>query len=196
MAGPFNNKQAVLSLHFTGAALPYGAVTTFGFRDQNDAAIDGAAIIDDIATAAEALHQLISAGDVWLDHVELKVGPVDSGPTHSAAVNVEGEQGDHPDSPNVAYLFRKRVSGMSGKYGGRSYYPGVSEGNTTAGGSVAPAAVTSYQSAMDNFLLALETVDLIPVVFSTDPDPSGVARDVVAVTLQPKVATQRRRLRR
>lgn len=196
MAGPPLASTAVLSWHFTGAAVPRGAVTTLGFihfgwdsQDWQDFAV---AISDE----CKDLHQLVAVNDCILSRVELKQGPVDTGPTFSVGLQTEGSQGVAADAPNVAYMVNKHVAGLSGRFAGRMFYPGVSEGNTTTGGVVGPAAVSQINSALEIFYDAAVLLGGQPCVFGAPGTPGAAGREVTALTVDPLVATQRRRLRR
>lgn len=109
--------------------------------------------------------------------------------------------------PNVAMLVRKNtVHGRSGK-NGRMYIPNVAETKVDAGGIIESAFRTAWQTNVNAFRLALESVATSPGtsvwrvvhVHKTDRDDpstwSWSSSDVDTVSVDSIVATQRRRLR-
>lgn len=100
---------------------------------------------------------------------------------------------------NTAYLVHKRtsVAGRSGR--GRLYIPGVQEGNVSTVGRVADATVSAWNVALQTFLEDVKVTGIIDELVILHSTPGAYALDTPAVitslTMDPVVATQRRRLR-
>lgn len=107
--------------------------------------------------------------------------------SHQGDVTADGA------SPQVAYLVRK-TTGLAGReHRGRMYWPGCDEQSITASGAIAPTALTNLQTNADDFLAALLAADHPMILLHTD---IGTPVDtVVSLKVDPKCATQRRRLR-
>ncbi len=104
---------------------------------------------------------------------------------------------------NCAYLVHKRTAAPGRRGRGRLFIPGVPEGLTDARGLISAAQVTGMQTAL-NLLLARYSGDgTTPlgkwmVVLHTIADlavPGPPPNRVTALTCDPTIATQRRRLR-
>jgi hypothetical protein len=134
-------------------------------------------------------------GGYWidLDSADGPTGHVDvpSGAPTAGAIN----QASCP--PQVTYLGRWPVTAARGTRNGRSYLPGVEEGQVGDDGNVFPDRVAAVTVAMTNFLGVAEATWLAPLVIvhrvgsapaSTSPVTTGFC--------EVPVATQRRRLRR
>lgn len=193
MAGPPSGDYAQLSFLMSGIALPNGAVVTLGLK--TDAPPWGVDDLNLIKTFSTALHQEMSHMNVRLDTLELKVGPNDTGPTFSTSVGVAGNGTGSAAPPNTCSLTRKQVAGVSNRFAGRMFYPGVVEAQVDDAGIVSPTLMGFYQTALTTFLTSMNDAGFHPVVFSTKPEFS-TPHTVVALTAQNRVATQRRRLRR
>lgn len=95
--------------------------------------------------------------------------------------------------PQVAFLFQKR-SGLAGRTNrGRMYVPAASEAEIDSGGTLSSALITNAQGGANNFLADLAASSIPMVILHTNPAETPTA--VSALTLSPKVATQRRRVR-
>lgn len=96
-------------------------------------------------------------------------------------------------SPQVAVLVRK-LTGLAGReFRGRMYLPGPSENAVTASGFLAATNLAAYQTAADNYLAALLS-NAHPMILLHD-NPATAVNTVTSLSVDPKVATQRRRLR-
>lgn len=116
-----------------------------------------------------------------------------------------------PPPPNVATLVTKVISGAGRtRRNGRMYLWIGNEGSILDAGTWDPAALATWQAALDTFLA--DTTDavlggvagsqhMVTVSWPRDPDGSipgdavGVVNEVVDLVAQSQVATQRRRLR-
>lgn len=120
-----------------------------------------------------------------------------------------GTAGAAPPPQNCAMLVRRGTAGFGRKNKGRFYLPfyGESETQVSAAGDLSPAAIAVYQPALDGFLSGVESslncdIYLLHGYRVTDPGPPPVYGPpaeapalITSLTLQPKIATQRRRLR-
>ena len=76
---------------------------------------------------------------------------------------------------------------------------GLGEAAVTAVGGLSGAAVTEWNTELEEFRTALITSFLEPVLLHSKPDPGDPALDPDEITtflMQPLIATQRNRLRR
>lgn len=184
---------AQCNLRFIGEAVPLGAEVTFGV-----------ALGDPEPTPAAAG---LAVGSAWvsnilpyqstlciLSQVRVKFGPNDTGPFAEVAFANAGASTGDAVSPQVSVLAEKTTlfGGRQGR--GRMYIPGFPEAAIDSGGDLELANVTAMNDALADFLAALATADLAMSLLhgSGATPPYGV----VALTVDPQVATQRRRNRR
>ena len=177
---------------FSSGFLPYGAVTTYGIGDIG--------LFPDLNALASDLY------DAFQDHVmgnlsssvnhdtcRVKAGPNETGPVGEfTGVEVGGAGGTFA-SPNLAYLVEKHTA-LGGRKGrGRMFLPGVTEGGIGGSGDLDLTVLGDFTTNLANWLDALGGVGVEPVVLHSDetaPTP------ITAFVIDPKVATQRNRLRR
>jgi hypothetical protein len=99
--------------------------------------------------------------------------------------------------PNNALLVTKEV-GFSGRKG-RVFLPCLTEAEVDDAGILVPANAVTYQTqatALFNAITSLETGIIFNAIRSITSDPSNpVARPVTSFSVEPLIATQRRRLR-
>lgn len=169
--------------------LPFGAATTHGFTTPVG---DLTAVTDAITAFADALAFKLITG-IQIPSVTWKVGPEATGPSVEIAVNAVGSESGSPATPNTAYLVNLPVVGMSGRFGGKFFLPGVAEGSVNGDGGLVGAFQTSLQSAVVDAYNAMATVSSQPFVF---PANGGDPHEVDAVLVNTRAATQRRRMRR
>lgn len=99
-------------------------------------------------------------------------------------------------TPNVAILWNKTTALGGRRNRGRAFIPPYApgEGSVDSLGVINSGVVTATQALYDTFFAALVTAEFTPVLFHQSapftPTP------ITAFTMQPLVATQRRRLRR
>lgn len=146
----------------------------------------------------------------------------EDGPTGSGQAGNGGTS--FPDSgnvaaagipPNSAVLMTKAVPSQRGRRNGRTYWCGVPESDTssTSGQSLTGGALTTWQTAADDFLASMNqdgdatTYDsrmCVVHILTRGPDTpegnpgpplTGDSRDVAEVPVDALLATQRRRLR-
>lgn len=100
---------------------------------------------------------------------------------------------------NTCYLITKNSAQVGRKHRGRMYLPGPDEEDVGSAGIIGDLAADALQAATEAFLVdfvAVAGVDYAailhaPVEGGPDPDPD----EIISLTFQTKVATQRRRLR-
>lgn len=192
MAGPPTSGYARALFVFSGDDVPLGAATSIGLEAPPTGFDD--AIAQSVLDAYVDNMLGLSTAGVTLDELRLKVGPEASGPTIVIASGDSGEQAAAAAPPNVSNLVRLGVENVSNRFGGRMFVPGVNEGQVDGAGLWSSAYLSDGQLKVNGFLsdLVLQA-GCAPVVFSSTGAPP---RLVTTGTLDPRVATQRRRLRR
>lgn len=189
MAGPPTSEYAQVTLIFSGSNVPTGAACTFGGTE-----VDGSPTLF-LETLEGMFGTFIGEASVTtctINEIRYKIGPEQSGPTYVRATNLAGDQGTDPVAPNTALLIRKHVPGKSARFSGRVFWPGVSDTDLNPGGTLTGAAITRLQDACDDLWSSMSNAGFVPRVFSEGSNPEPVSDFV----LQPRVASQRRRLRR
>jgi hypothetical protein len=179
---------------FTCTGLPREATSSIG--------------IQTTATTAEDFQtQLAALGNAFFDDL----GPDLSDSWHLARVDGElGQAGDPiivtaifgsqfgnagaSTSPQVALLIEKRSAVGGRKNRGRMYIPGIPEAGVSPAGNLETgyaAAVTSDVADLFGDLVTVDGVDNLVIFHGTSLTPTHIS----SLTLDPQVATQRRRLR-
>lgn len=185
---------AQVNLKFTGTNTPTGAEVTFGvnYLDgltplQVAEAVDGAVGDSSIMSPC--------ASQTALTTISVKFGPNATGPSVDLTTSHTGANGDS-ETPNVTWLIKKSTA-LGGRAGrGRMYWPGVVEEETGVDGVIIPSDVTAFQTAADLFFDELAANDVPMVLLHGEGSPISEPTLVTALTVDPRVATQRRRLRR
>ncbi|HKZ21565.1 MAG TPA: hypothetical protein VJQ57_15850 [Acidimicrobiia bacterium] len=113
-----------------------------------------------------------------------------------AATPVGGTRNDTADPPNTSVLVKKVTALVGRKHQGRMYLPAPRADGTNDGGLLTAAEAGIFQTAVDDWLGVIQSAAYFgaPVIlhqFEADGDPTVIEAFVV----QPRVATQRRRLR-
>lgn len=118
-------------------------------------------------------------------------------------IAVTSQTGSFPGEDNAAScpsncaMLVKKVSGFRGRANtGRMYIPGISEGNVENNGALTTGQLTVAQAAVSDWYAAIfgvEGVDDLVILHSTEA--LGAPTPVVALQVQPVIATQRRRMR-
>lgn len=132
--------------------------------------------------------------------VDVRYGPYPGvGPQGSAIANEVGTNALNPPPQNVALLIHKNT-GLGGRQNrGRMYWPpfGLSEGDVGPTGIVSASLVTSTNTKLSSWLGDLDATGLGGVTaVLLHSDPSDEPTEITSLTLDGRVATQRRRLRR
>jgi len=102
-------------------------------------------------------------------------------------------------SPNVAVLVHKNCETTAGKRKGRLYLPGAPEAEIDEDGMLSTTLKTAWTTALNDFYAGLSGAggnQLVVVHFTGASDVSGEKSIVTSLTVDPRVATQRRRLRK
>lgn len=189
MAGPPTSSDAMIILRWQGANQTYPGVTTLGVQ-AGTIDEDNLELLGDVLDAFT--NQTFSSA---IDDITatLKVGPVDLGPSFTIPVDGTGGVSGAPASPQTALLIRKGILNTSGRRWGRMFLPSPPETSVADRGLLTSGALSAYQSAANDLYASLVGLNFTPQVYRegiSDPD----VVDFLAV--QPRVATQRRRLRR
>ena len=194
-------------LGFTGTTLPTGAACTF--QGALGAGMDTPGeVASAIQSAWDTKLKAQTCSGVTLATIRVKLGPMDDGPFTESAPGLNGTLTTTGTlTPAVSMLVRKNTN-RGGKGGsGRMYYPVMNDGEVDNVGAINPAFLAPKQTAFSDFLGLLNT-SLIPMAvahtFGTYINSKGdevtVAPEdptpVTSLTVQARVATQRRRMRR
>lgn len=190
---PVDYAQA--NFKFTGASLPYGAEITLGL---NIELIPGT--LNDLAVsiASDFGIQIMAQVDSGVSNtsVLVKAGPNDTGPSVEVPGAGAGAVMGDTSPPNTAWLVRK-VTGFGGRTGrGRLYLPGITDGNVLDDGAIGSTALTNMQTAWDNFYDDLVSYGCPPALLHGPGSPVSSPMLITSFSVDGKVATQRRRLRR
>ena len=185
---------AQINWKFTGTSCPNGAEVTLGV-DVSSYGGTPAAAAGDAISAYNTTVDAITPATVTLSSVLVKFGPNATGPSAEVSSGNAGSGGGASASPNVAWLVHKQTAqgGRAGR--GRMYWPGVQESEVDPSGVLSTAFVTGAQTAMNNFLSALATDLLIPVVLHGATSPLSTPTTILTLSVDGRAATQRRRLR-
>ena len=178
-----------ITWEFAGNAAPNGAVTSLGITRPDDLG----SFLEDLKDLT--IDELVpfTVGALRWANLVLKVGPESTGETLTTPIATNGGTVADGAPPNVAYLLHWPAVGLSQRFAGRQYIPGVNEGTINDGGAIANGTFVAIQNRLDAFATGLLGLGVQPVAFSTrfsDPTP------LLSPLIDPLVATQRRRLRR
>lgn len=179
------------TFEFSGSSAPTGAAVTLAASVPSASPDDAVAIVSDLIAPVHAASSTITCN---LHTVKMKIGPDATGPTYSGAGPGAGAQSGELAPPQTAILIHKVNPVRSARYNGRMFWPGVAMAGITAGDGLEETYLDPIQEAWDAFFLGLqEELDSTPqIVSATSSDTNPVGLFVV----DPKVATQRRRVRR
>ena len=180
-----------VSWFFSGSGTPLGAATTIGF-DHNSAAT--------AAELAESFYTLFAEEAMPVVHnqtdligCQVKLGPDATGPSGLFSDVTTGSLTGGSFPPNVAFLVHKNTN-LGGREGrGRMFIPGVAEGAAVDDGTLSGGTVSSWNTALGTMLLAAALSDVpFYLLHASATSPTAIQ----TLTIDGKVATQRRRLRR
>lgn len=175
---------------FGGSAAPNGAAVTYGIGGFGFADPESAAVQMHLTFGLTIMPHL--ALDLQLQETRAKFGPNSTGPFGLHTENISGGVSGGTFPPQVAFLVEKRTAagGRSGR--GRLYLPGIIETLADNGGNIALAVLTGWEGILDDWLADIEAVSTgMFLLHTASSDPTKVTK----LSLDPKVATQRRRLR-
>jgi hypothetical protein len=184
-----------VNLRFRGLAQPLGAEVTFGVQNTAD--------LSPLLVGTDVINALTSAGimanfpsDNQLLEALIKNGPNETGPSTVIGVALPGTGTGATSAPNVTWLANKNTA-LGGRRGkGRMYWPGVPEGDVTSAGIITSANVTAFASDLTAFLTNLTTAGNKMYLLHGDSPAPLAPTEVLSISLQSRVATQRRRNRR
>ena len=186
---------AQCNIFWGGLAMPRGAQTVIG--------VDPSALSAGFGpvTVAQAVYNATSSKIMPETHASLrllrvlaKMGPNDTGPAGEFGSGINGAANTPPDSPQVALLVKKSTAGGGRQQRGRMFLPIVAESQTDAGGMLTTASLNAFETAVDAWLadLAVRNVPMVLLHNAVETLPTPV----VGLTVDVRVATQRRRLRK
>jgi hypothetical protein len=179
------------NLFFVGAGVPRTAQIAIGF-DNNAvlSAADLAAVIG--ALWATEVMPLFSE-TITLEKVKVKYGPNDTGAEGTANIGVPGTLANEPMPPNVALLAKKVTAAGGKKNAGKMFVPAIPEADSDGGGLLIPARLAAWNDALEAFFDGMTAADVPIVVLHSDVTTPTT---VLALDVEQKLATQKRRLRR
>lgn len=187
---------AQVNLQFTGIAVPTGAEMAWGLQrlDSGMSPTDVAArTVDAWATAVMMQFQTDA---IALTSVLCKFGPNDTGLSAEIGVSRPGTSSAQTVPPNVAALLQKSTS-LGGRRGrGRSFLPGIPEGQVQASGVLDGGFKDDLDDSLAVLLGDLLLGDIPMVLLHDDSTGLLAPNQVTAMVCSSTVATQRRRLRR
>lgn len=126
--------------------------------------------------------------------VQVSLGTPSGDLSDEGTSSLPGPRSDEVEAPAVAMLVQKRT-GLGGRRNrGRNFWPFMlGQSDLTEAGALLPIPLADSQTAAGSFLLALEAAGVPMVLLHRG---SSDATDVIAYTVDPRAATQRRRQRR
>lgn len=184
---------AQVNIKMGGAALPLGAQVTFGVENPLGQVANSIASSVIAAFNSNNVPGFISTG-VQFVSVLVKRGPNATGEQQDLPWGVPGERAGAVCPPNVAFLVRKQTQ-LGGRKGrGRMFFPGVIDTDVDGAGIVVPAVAAGLLDDLGNAFADLVNDSLSPMLLHGD----GATQPTLITSLfvDPRVATQRRRLRR
>jgi hypothetical protein len=124
----------------------------------------------------------------------VKYGPNATGPAVLRPALLEGDRDIEIDAPQVTLLIRKTTALGGRANQGRMFHPGVAEGGTQSGGILTVNELVPLQTAFNNFHADFVTQGLPMVLLHNNEELTPTP--ITALSVETKVATQRRRLRK
>lgn len=186
-----------LNILFEGSNLPNSAEVTLGFKNIGTREIDEC--LDDAEQAIlDCSFNTVMPSGQSIRGIRIKLGPNQTGPMGEKSFVVNGSASGGASPPNVSYLVRKQTAVGGRMARGRLYWPGVPEGSVGNDGLIDPTALSNLQGKMLSLRTNLGGAGmplflLHATQFSSDVPPPY---EIVALNVDNRAATQRRRLRR
>ena len=132
------------------------------------------------------------SGLIRLNSVEVKYGPESTGPSFTSSGESVGSLGGSTLAPNTCYLVEKNTN-LGGRKGrGRMFIPGTVAASMTDTGALNTTRLNAMNAACSDFLGTLNAADLPAVLLHGD---ATAPTDIINMSTDPVLATQRRRLR-
>ena len=180
-----------ITVHYTGSAVPLGAVNVFGIQNVVDKS--AAQITSNVLDAWDPFMANLP-DEIQVSQISYKLGPSDDGLSFDRPVTLPGElTSAQGASPNVAFLLKKGTALGGRRNRGRLYLPGVTEGAVDQGGFLTGSWAADLSVAGASVLSQLGGDDIPMVVLHDGP---GTPTQVQTLLCDARVATQRNRLRR
>jgi hypothetical protein len=185
---------AQVNLIFGGNGAPKGAQMTFGV---------GATEVDDPVEIAEHVRDALEASnflanstsELYIQTILVKRGPNETGPSAELGVQIFGETSGNAVPPQVSVLVRKSTVQGGRKGQGRYFMPGIPESAVSAAGILSQQYVSDIQVTQDAFKQELADSLMPMLLLHSVEGSSDLPLAITKLTVQSKVATQRRRLR-
>jgi hypothetical protein len=189
---------ADISVELRHALLPRPAFITFGV---NPSITDPVAVASKVDVAINAAGSLKSRFDnnVTIGPITARLGTDGAEDLAGvSAVTAAGGAGQTSVPPNVAVLVHKRTARGGRRGRGRLFLPWwIGTADVDERGAIASATFGFMQTCLNTFLAALVTNDVqMHLLHGAGQTPIGAPDAVTSMTLDPTVATQRRRLGR
>lgn len=185
---------AQINLKFTGPAVPLGAQVTYGVACGDGMAPEVVAQAQVNALTVSELLEHVSF-QTAVTSVFVKKGPNVTGLMLDYSCNVPGLESEGAVPPNTAMLVKK-VTPMGGRMNaGRLFFPALPKSVNDGTGSIAPSSVQVYQDYFDRWLDALADLGTPMILLHAKESTPGIPQSVMRLSVQGRLATQRRRLR-
>lgn len=186
---------AQANLRFTGGSAPSGAQIVLG--------VDVRGTTDSPSEVAQTLYEAyaigpltVSVNTLILAAVDVKFGPTLTGPSGTFTGATTGTLAVTGIQPGTALLVDKNTAagGRSGR--GRVFMPGVTEADVDASGNVGAAYRSAAQAQWFEFGTGMTAAGIPLVVLHSAGAPITTPTPITSFSVQARVATQRKRLRR
>lgn len=179
---------------FRGTGVPTGAEITLGFEN-NSASQDPAVLAGQAEAAVGAIFAQLT-DEIGLDKVVVKLGPNATGPQGEVTGTWEGLASGETVAPNTAALVKKGTA-LGGRQGrGRMYIPGIPENEVTGAGTLDGTFLDALQASVEFWMTELAGDGMNPALLRGPNSPALPPEEITSFSVDSKVATQRRRLRR
>lgn len=190
---------------YTGVNAPSGAQVTYGVIKFPN--------FDDAAVEAEYFHtQWCSyilaqqTEDITCTKTLFKAGPNEDGPSAEFSDPTNGTLTGSSTSPAISALIKKGTALGGKKHRGRLYLPSMREADVNESGLITSGQVDELQNVFNGWRAQLEGDDYLLVLLhayllddNDEPLPENQQTEpdtITSLTVDPVVATQRRRQRR
>lgn len=186
---------AQANFQFVGTGAPEGAEVTLGLDvqayagDPTDAALD-------CANAWNVSFATQQSSSITFTNVHVKFGPGNTGASGDSPGGGACAGNAAAVPPQVSVIMNKATAlgGRSGR--GRMFIPGLPEGLVNPAGVIDGTTIANWNAAAEDFVDALTTALLGPVLLHGPDSPLTVPTPLTSITTSSKVGTQRDRLRR
>ncbi len=180
---------------------PEPMAVTFGVKFDGQAPTNAQTTVEDLHTIFASTLFSIPHSSYRFEQTEMRFVVAELGePQVVVEVNpIQATGSANPLPQNCAALFHKRSNVTGRRNRGRLYLPGLSEGAVDPAGRLNSGEVTAYGGLANDWLNAVRLTESIAdmVILHSDGISSAPAPTVVSsITVDPVIATQRRRLRR